>query len=303
MAVGGLQLAASKLGMAKEGAGELCAAERHLYQGALVEFRPVQACPAQVGPRQAHPLEDGLAQVRVREVYGSEVEGPGLGRGAELPAPQPGTPVVAPGERDARPALVQGPQAVAQEQLAGSGPGLVTQGPQAGGDRLQAAGGDGLAEKVQGLGAGQGQGPGVGVSLQQGLVQVPGQEILVQGGVGEAECVAAGPDDEGGGAQVLFQALGVDAGVFLVPVRVAPELGPQPVAQVLEAAPGLAVAPEVRGQGHHQPALVLRAQLVLGVVALQPALHQLVIEVQGLDAALVPFAPLQGRDLLAEQSK
>ena len=142
-----------------------------------------------------------------------------------------------------------------------------------------------LAEELQGFLTGAADGPPLRPILADRAEQVTGQEVLVHGGVGEAEgavlaLVASGK--EGGHSEILLQQVWAHAVVPLErPLRVPPLV--EPILYLDGCQSSALVAPEIGRQVFHEAELVLRFDVLLACVAVQPSLREPLVDVHPAD--------------------
>ena len=122
----------------------------------------------------------------------------------------------------------------------------------------------------------------------------------MQRGVGEPEFLFVGAHDKGGRAQIFLEDFPILAAIGAFPIRAVGDETIQPllhpvVGQFAHAAPR-----QLRRQMFHQNPLVRQTQLMLGVVAAQPAFDEQAVQHRRVDGAPVDLAPFQFGQLVAD---
>ena len=154
--------------------------------------------------------------------------------------------------------------------------------------------GEDLAEEVEGFERDAGHVPlGVGFFFQ-GADEVAGEEVFLQGGVGEAEAFLLGvwPQDEGGRAEVFLEKGAVLVGVGSGQGGVLMQEVVEPVLQAVHVPLLFPAAPERGGQSLHEAAFVRGVELVLAIITAEPGADDEVVKPGGIDGLAAHFQGL-----------
>ncbi|KFE67911.1 Basic proline-rich protein precursor [Hyalangium minutum] len=272
---------------------ELSTLEVRLHQRASFPPEPAEVAPLGADTRRAHAqehrlpglhacelsipklhvLEPRTVEPRAREVGSTKVERLRGATALEPPALQVRSRQLHPCRRGRRVPLLERAHPVREGQPGGA----QRVSPQNGLHGAQGLLGVSLPlhelpEEVHRLPGHLLQRPPLQLAFLQGALEVGGQEVLLQGGMREAEVplLIGRPQDKGRRAQVLLQYRTLLGGIRCGNRRVRQQVLVKPCLQPIHCPLLAALSPERGGELLHQLALMVLSQLVLPVVPVDP---------------------------------
>ena len=135
------------------------------------------------------------------------------------------------------------------------------------------------------------------------MQQITGQKILLQRGVGETEFLLVWPHDKGCRPQIFLEDFAIRGAINAFPIRAGGDEPIQPVLNPLIAKFAHPAPRQLRRQMLHQHLLVRQAELMLGVIASQPAFDEQTVQHRRVNGLSSDFALFQRRQFSADMAE